>query len=42
MPRKSKLFVLDEGILYYKEAEKNGGVRRQVIRDQATRRQVLC
>ena len=39
---KVNLFVLDEGILYYKGAVKNGDVRRQVIRNQATRRQVLC
>ena len=37
-----KFFALKEVILYYTDKLKNGGVRRQVIRDHATRRQVLC
>ena len=33
-----KFFALKEVILYYTDKLKNGGVRRQIIRDHATRR----
>ena len=37
--KKSKLFEKQDGILYYKDQK--SGKQRQVIRDKATRRQVL-